>query len=119
MALYHPDAENSEVQGVVSVRSSMPIGDPSTYDDQLITVAKFAEMKPNNHIFYPEMKTQNPVVTEILKGHPLLSNLSEAVRCLYSMFNNSGNTSNMYRQLEIITSYPGLIILQLHLASTS
>ena len=43
MALYHPDADNSEVQGVVSVRSSMPIGDPSTYDDQLITVADFAK----------------------------------------------------------------------------
>ena len=36
-------------------------------------------MNPNNHIFYPEMKTQNPVVTEILKGHPLLLALSEAV----------------------------------------
>jgi len=53
MALYHPDVDNSEVQGVVSVRSSMPVGDPSTYDDQLITVADFAEMKPNNHIFHP------------------------------------------------------------------
>ena len=79
MALNHPDADNSKVHGVVSVRSSMPVGDPSTYDDQLITVAEFAEMKPNNHIFYPEMKTLNPVVTEILKGHPLLLALSEAV----------------------------------------
>ena len=57
MALYHPDANNFDVQGVVSVRSSMPVGDPSTYDDQLITVADFAEMKPNNHIFHPEMRT--------------------------------------------------------------
>ena len=28
MALNHPDADNYEVQGVVSVRSSMPVGDP-------------------------------------------------------------------------------------------
>ena len=79
MALYHPDVDTSTVQGVISVRSSMPVGDPSTYDDQLITVADFAEMKPNNHIIHPEMRTQNEVVTEILRGHPFLTALSEAV----------------------------------------
>ena len=42
MALNYPDADNSEAQGVISVRSSMPVGDPSTYDDQLITVVAFA-----------------------------------------------------------------------------
>ena len=77
MALYHPYADNSEVQGVVSVRSSMPVGDPSTYE--LITVADFVEMKPNNHIFHPEMRTQNVVIIEILRGHPFLTSLSEAV----------------------------------------
>ena len=81
MALYHPDADNSEVQGVVSVRSSMPVGDPSTYDNQLITIANFVEMKPNTHIFHLEMQMQNAVVTEILRGHPFLTALSEAVRC--------------------------------------
>ena len=79
MALYHPDDDNSEALAVVSVRSFMPVGDPSTFDDQLIIGADFADMKPNNHIFHPEMKTQNPGITEILKGHTFLSALSEVV----------------------------------------
>ena len=78
MALYHPDADTSAVQGVISVRSSMPVGDPSSYDDQLITVDGYAEMKSNNHIFHPEMRTQNAVIIEIFKGHPFLLALSEA-----------------------------------------
>ena len=52
MALYHPDVDTSIVQGVISVRSSMPIDDPTTYDDPLITVNDYAEMKSNNHIFH-------------------------------------------------------------------
>ena len=45
----------------------------------MITVADFAEMKPNNHIFHLEMKTQNAVITKIVRGHPFLTSLSEAV----------------------------------------
>ena len=30
--------------------SSMPTGDPSNFDDQLITIDEYAELKPSNHI---------------------------------------------------------------------
>ena len=50
MAFNHPDGDNSAVHGVVSVRSSMPTGGPSTIDDQLITIDEYAEMKPKPHI---------------------------------------------------------------------
>ena len=79
MAFNHPDADNSDVHEVVYVRSSMPTGDPSTFDDQLNTIDEYVEMKANNHIFHPEMKTKNDVITKILKGHPLNPTLTEAV----------------------------------------
>ena len=76
MAFNHPDADNPAVEGVVSVRSSMPTADPSTFDDQLITIDEYVELKPNNHIFHPEMKTKKDV---ILKGHPLNTSLTKVV----------------------------------------
>ena len=82
MAFNHPDADNSAVHGVVSVRSSMPTGDPSTFDDQLITFDQYAEMKPNNQIFHPEMKTKNDIIIEILKGYSLYIALLKLFWCL-------------------------------------
>ena len=79
MAFNHPDVDSSVVHGVVSVRSSMPIGDPSIFDDQLIAIDEYADLKPNNHIFHPEIKTKNDVITEILKGHPLNTTLTETI----------------------------------------
>ena len=79
MALNHPDSDSSLILGVVSVSSSMPTGDPATLDEQLIPYAQFADQKPNNHIFHPEMKTKHDVIVEILKGHPLFTALTEVV----------------------------------------
>ena len=79
MVFYHSDVDTSILKGVVSVLLSMPTGDPSSFDDQLITIGDYAKQKPNNHIFHPEMKTKNDVITEILKGHSLYTALTEAV----------------------------------------
>ena len=79
MAFNHPNADNSVIQGVVSVRSSMFIGHPSTFDNQLITLDQYAKLKANNQIFHPEIKMKNDVIIEILKGHPLYTALTEVV----------------------------------------